>query len=550
MAENDPIFKLFGFELKKQKKKTEESGKSIVPPTDEDGAGYVTSTAGFHYGHYLDMSGHKDAKDNVLLIKKYRNIATHPEVDQAIEEIVNETIVTGDNVAPVELNLDTIGYSDSIKKKIVKEFENIQTMLNFNQNGHDMFRSWYVDGRLYHHLVVDTNKPKEGIKEIRYIDSTKIRKVKDVKYKTNEEGVKVVDKVDEFFIFDNSAGKRKNTMVSTGQNSGVKLTSDSVSYVSSGLLDESRSRVVSHLHKAIKPVNQLRMMEDSLVIYRLARAPERRIFYVDVGTLQTAAAEEYIQKQAAKHRNKLVYDSQTGQVRDDRKHMTMLDDFWLPRKEGGRGTEVSTLPGGQNLGEIEDVIYFQKQVFRALNVPSDRLEQQSTYTLGRSTEIQRDEVKFQKFVDRLRTKFSKLFVDILGKQLILKGVITEFEWKDIKSKIFVDYQKDNHFSELKDIEMMRERMNIVDQGSQYLGQLFSKEYMMKQVLRLSDDEMKDMVKQMNAEGEQQPSEDEGNQNEDWSTHQSNLEYINDDDNNPEEMTKMFEAVTDYLTNGK
>lgn len=499
----DDSFKLFGFEIKRAKPK-QETIKSIVPPTDDDGAGYVTAGSGGYYGHYVDISGQNEAKDNVQLIKKYRSVATHPEVDQAIEEICNEAIVTGDNLSPVELNLEGSSLSNPIKKKIAAEFENICSMLNFKDLGHDIFRSWYVDGRSYHHLLVDENNLKAGIQEIRHIDSTKIRKVKNVKYKEDPAtGTKIVDKVDEFYIYNNSTKAGKGAVGATGvMTQGIKLSSDAISYVTSGLLDENKSKVVSYLHKAIKPINQLRMMEDSLVIYRLARAPERRIFYIDVGNLPRGKSEQYMKDIMARYRNKLVYDADTGQIKDDRKHMSMLEDFWLPRKEGGRGTEISTLPGGQNLGEIDDILYFQKQVFRALNVPADRLQQESSYALGRSTEIQRDEVKFQKFINRLRTRFSKLFIEILQKQLILKGIITEEDWPEVKEGMYVDYQKDNHFSELKSLEMMRERMNIIDQSSQYIGQLYSKEYLMREVLKLSEDEIAQMQKEISSEGDQ------------------------------------------------
>jgi hypothetical protein len=512
----DDSFKLFGFEIKRSKPKQETQIKSVVPPTDDDGAGYVTSAHGGYFGHYVDISGQNEAKDNVQLIKKYRSIATHPEVDQAIEEICNEAIVTGDNISPVELNLENSGLSAGIKKKITVEFDNICSMLNFKELGHDIFRSWYIDGRAYHHLMVDEKNTKAGIQEIRYIDSTKIRKVKNVKYKEDAPtGAKVVDTVEEFYIYNNSPKSRGATNPTSGiTTNGIKLSPDSISYVTSGLLDEGRTKVVSYLHKAIKSVNQLRMMEDSLVIYRLARAPERRIFYIDVGNLPRGKAEQYMKDIMARYRNKLVYDANTGQIKDDRKHMSMLEDFWLPRKEGGRGTEISTLPGGQNLGEIDDILYFQKQVFRALNVPADRLEQESSYALGRSTEIQRDEVKFQKFINRLRTRFSKLFMEILHKQLVLKGIITEEDWSDIKENIFVDYQKDNHFSELKSLEMMRERMNIIDQSSQYIGQLYSKEYLMREVLKLSEEEIARMQKEISAEGEQGEEQQQQNDQQD------------------------------------
>lgn len=494
----DSTFNIFGFEIKRKKDKKEEKLVSVVPPTDEDGAGYVTAS-GHHYGYYVDMDGGANAKDNLQLIRKYRGVAQHPEVDMAIEEIVNEAIVTGDNKTSVELSLDEVETSESVKKKIQEEFDNIYSMLNFSDYGHDIFRSWYIDGRIYHHLVVDAGNEKAGIQEIRYIDSSKIRKVKEVKHKTDQKtGVKVVDEVKEFYIYEEKPGNKTNV---------IKLSTDSVSYITSGLLDENKRRVVSYLHKAIKPINQLRMMEDSLVIYRLSRAPERRIFYIDVGNLPRGKAEQYLKDIMARYRNKLVYDANTGELKDDRKHMSMLEDFWLPRREGGKGTEISTLPGGENLGQIDDIIYFQKRVYRALNVPVNRLEQEAQFSLGRSSEISRDEVKFQKFVDRLRTRFGKLFLGILKKQLLLKNIITEEDWEEMKSDIFVDYMRDNHFTELKDSEILRERIATLDQISQYVGTYFTQEWVMRNVLQLSDDDIKELQKDVEKED---PPEDGDN----------------------------------------
>tara|TARA_B110000503_G_scaffold103382_1_gene154394 strand:- start:486 stop:1724 length:1239 start_codon:yes stop_codon:yes gene_type:complete len=354
-----------------------------------------------------------------------------------------------------------------------------------------MFKRWYIDGRMYHHLVVDEKNLKSGIQEIRPIDATKIRKVKQIeKTKDPLTGTSLIKKVEEFFIFQDKPGVAQT---------GVKLSVDSVSYVTSGLLDENRKRVVSHLHKALKPVNQLRMMEDSLVIYRLARAPERRIFYIDVGNLPKGKAEEYMKNIMARYRNKLVYDANTGAIKDDRKHMSMLEDFWLPRREGGRGTEITTLAGGDNLGQIEDVIFFQKKLFRSLNVPVARLEQETQFSLGRSTEISRDEVKFQKFIDRIRARFSHIFYNILKKQLLIKQIITEEDWEEWKSDIVVDYVRDNHFTELQEAEMLRDRLASLDQMGQYIGQYFSKEWVMKNVLQFDDDDIKQMKKEIDAE---------------------------------------------------
>ena len=486
----DEGLKLFGWEIKKASRKDEKLLPSIVPPVDEDGAGYVTS-AGAHYGTYVDINGDNDLKDDISLIRQYRGVSQHPEVDDAIENIVNEAISSSSNEQSVALILDKVEAPDSIKKQIIEEFDNVFSMLNFNELGHDIFKRWYIDGRMYHHLVVDEKNLKAGIQEIRPIDALKIRKVKQIeKAKDPLTGVAIIKKVEEFFIYQDKPGN---------QQSGVKLSVDSVSYVTSGLLDDNRRKVVSHLNKALKPINQLRMMEDSLVIYRLARAPERRIFYIDVGNLPKGKAEEYMKNIMSRYRNKLVYDANTGAIKDDRKHMSMLEDFWLPRREGGRGTQIETLPGGANLGDIEDIIYFQKRLFRSLNVPVARLEQETQFSLGRSTEISRDEVKFQKFIDRVRTRFSHIFYNILKKQLLIKQIITEEDWDEWKSDIVVDYVKDNHFAELQEAEMLRDRLASLDQMGQYIGQYFSKEWVMKNVLQFDDDDIKQMKKEIDAE---------------------------------------------------
>ena len=484
--DNNNALKLFGFEIKRAGKANSNKEKlpSVVPPTDNDGAGYVTATAG-HFGQYVNMDGDQ-SKDNAQLIMRYRGVSMHPEVDMAIEEIVNEGISSSENSSSVEIALDDIEAPDKIKDQVREEFDTIIAMLKFNELGHDIFRSFYVDGRLYYHLLVNESNMKAGIQEIRNIDSAKVRKVKEIKYKKDPKtGVKLVDTIDEYFVYEDKPGN---------QNSGVKLATDSIAYVTSGLLDESKKKVVSYLHKALKPINQLRMMEDSLVIYRLARAPERRIFYIDVGNLPRGKSEQYMKDIMTQYRNKLVYDADTGQMKDDRKHMSMLEDFWLPRREGGRGTEISTLPGGENLGQIDDVIYFQKRLYRSLNVPVSRLEQEAQFSLGRSTEISRDEVKFQKFIDRLRRRFSGLFLNILRKQLLIKGIITEQDWEEWKDDIYVDFMKDNHFTELKEMEILRERVGLMNEVTQYVGEYFSKDWVMRNVLQLSEDDMKDMKK--------------------------------------------------------
>jgi len=500
MAEADRSIKLFGFEIKKAETEDPKKKPSIVPAKDDDGAGYVTAS-GMHYGQYINIDG-DDAKDLYQLIMKYRGVATHPEVDQAIEDIVTESITGSSEKQSVDIILDDVKASDQIKKQIKEEFDNIYSMLDFNEYGHDIFRRWYIDGRLYHHLVVNESQLKAGIQEIRPIDGAKMRKVKQVKTKKDPvTGAKLIEKVDEYFIY-----QEKPT--AGNQSSGIKLTDDAISYVTSGLLDEGRKKVVSHIHKALKPINQLRMMEDSLVIYRLARAPERRIFYIDVGNLPRGKSEQYMKDIMTRYRNKLVYDASTGEIRDDRKHMSMLEDFWLPRREGGRGTEISTLPGGENLGQIDDIIYFQKKLYRSLNVPLSRLDQESQFSLGRTNEITREELKFQKFIDRLRKRFSHLFYGILKKQLILKGICTEEDWNQWKSDISIDYIKDNHFSEMRDTEVLASRLQMLDQIQNYVGEFFSKQWIQKNILQLSDEEIEQMHKDMVGEMPKDTSQEE------------------------------------------
>tara|TARA_R110002074_G_scaffold194599_3_gene360681 strand:- start:37 stop:1548 length:1512 start_codon:yes stop_codon:yes gene_type:complete len=488
MADNS--LKLFGFEIRRSKtQETEDKNlRSIVPKVDEDGAGYVTAS-GSHYGQYIDIHGDK-SKDNSTLIQKYRGVALHPEVDAAIEDITNESVSGGDEIA-VKLDLDKTELSKKIKNTMQDEFDSILYMLNFAGLGHDIFRSWYVDGRLCYHLIVDEKNEKKGIQDIRPIDSAKLRKVKEViKKKDPVTGASIIEGQNEYFIYQEKPGQ---------QNSGIKLTKDSVIYTTSGLLDASQKHVVSYLHKALKPINQLRMMEDSLVIYRLARAPERRIFYIDVGNMPKGKSEEYMKGIMTRYRNKLVYDASTGEIKDDRKHMSMLEDFWLPRREGGKGTEISTLPGGENLGQIDDIVYFQKRLYRSLNVPVGRLEQEATFNLGRSTEISRDELKFQKFIDRLRKRFSMMFREMLKRQLILKGIIAEEDWADLSNQIMFDFVRDNHFTELKEAELLREKLQSLDQVQQYVGEYFSKEWVMKNILKFDDDQIKQVEDQADKE---------------------------------------------------
>ncbi len=508
MAENDSL-KLFGFEISRVKNvKTKEQLPSIVPPLDDDGAGYITAS-GSHYGSFIDLSGDQ-AKDDKDLIKKYRVVAMHPEVDAAVEDIVNEVISGEEKI--IDLNLDNVQTSDSIKSQIKEEFDNISAMLDFQNYAHDIFRRYYVDGRIYHHLVIDPKKPQEGIQEIRPIDSLKIRKVKEIKKETDvASGANIIKKVNEYYIYsDDRSGYTTNATGGSKTQATVKISPDSISYITSGLVDSNRKKVISYLHKALKPINQLRMMEDALVIYRLSRAPERRIFYIDVGNLPRGKAEQYLKDIMSRYRNKLVYDANTGDLKNDQKHMSMLEDFWLPRREGGRGTEITTLPGGQNLGEIDDIIYFQKKLYKALNVPIGRInpEDQAGGLLGRTSEITRDEFKFQKFVNRLRKRFSELFTNILKKQLLLKGIITDDDWESWKGNLFVNYIVDNHFTELKNSEMLRERVNMLREVEPYLGKFYSKEWVQKNVLMFTDDDIKSMSDQIENEIKSGEIEDE------------------------------------------
>ena len=480
----------FGFEIKR-KGNVEPIRPSFVPDTEEDGSGVIQ--AGGHFGAYLDLDGDK-AKNEVDLIFKYRDIAAQPETDAAIEDIVNESIVGDNDEAPVNLILDKLEISDKIKESVKNEFETVLQLLNFNAYAHDIFRKWYVDGRLPYHIIIDEKSPKNGIKELRYIDPTMLRKVKEIEEeKDPKTGAMIITKQQEYFLFQD--GKMN------ASNQGIKIHPDAICYATSGMLDPTRKRILSYLHKAIKPVNQLRMMEDSLVIYRISRAPERRIFYIDVGNLPKGKAEEYLKGIMSQYRNKLVYDANTGDLKDDRKHMSMLEDFFLPRREGGRGTEITTLPGGENLGQIDDIVYFQKRLYKSLNVPISRLEQEQQFTLGRSNEISRDEIKFKKFIDRLRKRFSDVFNQLLRTQLILKGIITEQDWEEWKTYIAYDYIEDNYFAELKESEMMRERFDMLGTVDEYAGKYVSIEWIAKNVLKMDDDSIKDMEKQIKAEKE-------------------------------------------------
>ena len=478
----------FGFEINRKGK--EPLRPSFVPKTgEEDGAGVIQ--AGGHFGAYIDMEGDK-AKTDVDLIMKYRDISSQPECDAAIEDIINEAIVSAEDAAPVDIVLDELEISDKIKETVKHEFDVILKLLNFNYNAHEIFRKWYVDGRLPYHVIIDSDKPKLGIKELRYIDPAKLRKVKEVEHDVDPTtGAKIIKKVDEYFIYQD---ERLNVA-----DQGVKIYPDAIAFCTSGQMDPTRKRILSYLHKALKPVNQLRMMEDSVVIYRISRAPERRIFYIDVGNLPKGKAEEYLRGIMNQYRNKLVYDAKTGDIKDDRKHMSMLEDFFLPRREGGRGTEITTLPGGENLGQIDDILYFQKKLFKSLNVPVNRLEQEAQFTLGRSSEITRDEVKFKKFIDRLRKRFGDLFMQLIKTQLLLKGIITNEDWDSWKESIGFNFQEDNYFSELKEAEMIEARFSLLGSIESYVGKYLSHEYVAKKILRMTEDEMKEMETQIDTE---------------------------------------------------
>ncbi len=480
---------LFGFSFRKREEERSKNAPSPVAPTNEDGA--TSFIAGGYHGTYVDLDG--NFKTEYDMVVKYRMMAMHPEVDSAIEDIIQEAIVTDQNDSPVQIDLANLDVSDSVKEMIRTEFDYIKNLIGFDTKAHEMFRRWYIDGRLYYHKVIDLKRPQDGILELRYVDPQKIKKVRQInKIPKTADQFQSLDygKVDEYFIY-NPKGLRN-----TSANSGIKIAKDAITYVTSGILDTNKNIVLSYLHKAIKVLNQLMMIEDSLVIYRISRAPERRIFYIDVGNLPKVKAEQYLREVMSRYRNKLVYDANTGEIRDDRKYMSMLEDFWLPRREGGRGTEITTLPGGQNLGELTDIQYFQTKLYKALNVPAGRLESGQAFNIGRSSEIMRDELKFTKFVGKLRKKFSEMFQDILKTQLILKGVITPEDWDEMKEHIQYDYLYDNHFTELKNIEMLNEKLNVITAMEPFMGRYFSTEYVRTEILGQSEVEKRELDAQM------------------------------------------------------
>ena len=490
---------LFGFSIQRASKDSGLRAKTFTDPTPDDGA--IEVAGGGFFSSVLDTDGRE--RSDLDLIRRYRDISLQSECDAAIEDIVNEGIISNLNDVPVNIDLTNLPYPEKIKRRIRAEFGEVLRLLNFNEKGHDIFRRWYIDGRLYYHKVIDSKDTQKGLLQLRHIDPTKIRKVRETTKDPDpkNQGVEMVTKVDEYFIYNDKGFASAGVQ---GNDQGIKIAADSIVYVPSGLLDSNSGRVISYLHKAIKPVNQLRMIEDAIVIYRISRAPERRIFYIDVGNLPKIKAEQYLKDVMNRYRNKLVYDANTGEIRDDRNHMSMLEDFWLPRREGGRGTEITTLPGGSNLGEIDDIVYFQRKLYRSLNVPISRLEAENGFSLGRSTEITRDELKFTKFVQRIRKKFTPLFVDLLKTNLLLKGVIAAEDWPRMQEHIQFDFLEDGHFAELKEAELLNDRIQTLDGIQAYIGTFFSKEYVLKKVLNMTDAEVQEMRDQIAKELDTDP----------------------------------------------
>ena len=492
--------KLFGFTLGKKDVVQVQSPEqpSFALPTSAIDDGAVTITQNAYYGTYVDLEG--SVRNEIELITRYREMANHPELEMAIDDIVNEAITHDESGRTVDIVLDNLKQPETVKKKIKEEFENVLKMLNFGNLSDDLFKRWYIDGRIYYHVVVDEARPKEGIQELRYIDPRKIRKVREIKKdrdpKTN---AMIIKSIAEYYVY-NDKGQTTQTYTSN-VNAGLRIAPESIINVNSGLMDAKNTFVISYLHKAIKPLNQLRMIEDAVVIYRISRAPERRIFYIDVGNLPKGKAEQYLRDVMVKYRNKMVYDASTGELRDDRKHMSMLEDFWLPRREGGKGTEITTLPAGQNLGELEDVKYFRQKLLQALNVPIGRLEPQQggMIGVGRTSEVTRDEVKFTKFIVRLRNKFSQIFDNALRIQLVLKGICTLEEWEQFKEDIYYNYKKDNNFTELRDAELLRERLGLLQTVDPYIGKYYSMAWVQKHVLQMDEETMKQMQKEIEKE---------------------------------------------------
>lgn len=491
---------LFGFQIGPAKDRLEDKEKTFALPANDDGA--VTVQSGGYYATYVDLDG--VVRNEIELITRYREMAMQPELETAIDEIIDEAITHDDDGRALEINVEDIEAGTSVKEAIKKEFDNILRMLDFQNLGHDIFRRWYIDGRLYYHVIIDENRPADGIKGLRYIDPRRIRKIREVtRTKDPKTGIDIISKEQEYYLYNDRGILGQHT------NLGSKIAKDSIVNVSSGLMDAKRAMVISYLHKAIRPLNQVRMMEDATVIYRLSRAPERRVFYIDVGNMSTIKAEQYLRNIVTKYRNKITYDSTTGEVRDDRRHLSMLEDFWLPRREGSTGTQITTLPGGQNLGEMQDVKYFEQKLYKSLGVPISRLETQSGFSLGRTTEITRDELRFNKFIKRLRSRFSSMFDMLLRTQLVLKKVCTVEEWEEFKEKIWYNFRKDNNFDELKESELNNTRFDSLMKVDAFVGKYYSINWIRKNILKLSDDDIKSIDAE-NAENakmmqQQQPS---------------------------------------------
>ena len=534
---------LFGFNITRADQESKEDLKTFVPPQQDDGA--IEIAPGGSYGTFVDMDG--TAKSEAELVSRYREMSMQPECDSAVEDVVNESIVMDDE-NPIEIVLDNLKQPNTIKNKIREEFETILEMLDFSNKGYDIFRRWYVDGRIYHHIIINEKDPRDGIKELRYIDPRKIRKVREkVKSKDPRTGATIYNKEQKEYYLYNPKG------ITSSATQGIKIAPDSISHIHSGLMDSRNNMILGHLHKAIKPLNQLRMLEDATVIYRLARAPERRIFYIDVGNLPKMKAEQYLRDMMVKHKNKLVYDAATGEVRDDRKFMTMLEDFWLPRRDGGRGTEITTLPGGQNLGEMEDVDYFRRKLYKSLNVPVTRMEADNQFNLGRASEITRDEIKFNKFVQRLRNRFTHLFDGLLEIQLVLKGVLTRADWEEMRNTIHYNFKEDNFFSELKETEIITERLRLAGEIDPLVGKYYSMKWVRENILRMSEEDIKAVDKEI--EAERSEMDDEGGLNgpvdykagqPDQPDKQDQQEEFTPKPNMSEEEKKLVESMTRFM----
>jgi hypothetical protein len=543
--------KLFGFTLGEkdivQEQKPEQASFTLPTSAMDDGA--VTITQNAYYGTYVDLEG--AVRNELELITRYREMANHPELEMAIDDIVNEAITHDVTGRTVDIVLDKLKQPESIKKKIIEEFNNVLKLLNFNNLSDDLFKRWYIDGRIYYHVVVDESQPKQGIQELRYIDPRKIRKVREIKKDRDPKtGTQIIKSIAEYYVYNDKGTTTQQYSAQVSQ--GIRIAPESILNVTSGLMDAKNTFVISYLHKAIKPLNQLRMIEDAVVIYRISRAPERRIFYIDVGNLPKGKAEQYLRDVMVKYRNKMVYDAQTGELRDDRKHMSMLEDFWLPRREGGKGTEITTLPAGQNLGELEDVKYFRQKLLQSLNVPISRLEPQQggMIGVGRTTEVTRDEVKFTKFIIRLRNKFSQIFDHALRTQLVLKGICTADEWDEFREVIYYDYKKDNNFTEMRDAELLQTRVQLLQVVDPYIGRYYSADWVRRNILQMSDETIDEMNKQI-AEEEKDgtggptmpiPGQEQQATNEDYPPEDNTI-----DDKSAESKTPTLDAEVDKFS---